>query len=73
MRPLFAIEDMKEVETFFQNDIDRIALFKENRSMIDWQSTTTTNAGYIHIHDRNEDVKDDHIFTRRICKSIIID
>ncbi|MDR3108367.1 MAG: hypothetical protein LBU65_01590, partial [Planctomycetaceae bacterium] len=69
-----SIDNTEEVETFFQNDIDRIALFKkEKHSTIDWQSTTTPNAGFMHIHDLNEGAKDDHIFTRRICRSIIID
>ena|GEM_PF-6489516 len=66
----------QSAETFFYDDIDRILFFYENRAMIDWQSTSTTDAGYMHVINRvtndSEHVEYDHVLAQRICQSITL-
>ncbi|MGL4942365.1 MAG: hypothetical protein ACRC46_04155 [Thermoguttaceae bacterium] len=70
-RPLLIDDHVKMTETFFRDDIDGIALFYDKRVVIDWQSTTGLNAGYIHIKNGNGTSENDFTeFVRQVCQSM---
>ena len=70
LRQLLLAGNIKKVETFFHDDVDRIVLFYEGRAVIDWQDTTGSNAGYMHIIDHNKDEENLFKLTQKICQSM---
>jgi hypothetical protein len=60
----------KMVEEFFHDGVDRIILFN-GRAMIDWQNTNSSDAGYMHVIDRCENLgMNPGDLARKICQSI---
>jgi len=70
LRSVLAVDGMKSVETFSHHDVFGIALFKGRRALIDWQSTSATDAGFMHVFlDDDKQSEYDHVLVQRICQS----
>jgi hypothetical protein len=69
LRPLLEMNKPQFTESFSRADWDAIILFDDKHVILDWQSTTSTEAGYAHFTAVNDEPLD-FDWIRKICQSI---
>jgi hypothetical protein len=70
VRKLIDSETDRYTETLLREDLDGIAVFRDNLVVFDWQSKTSAWNGYIHFIDEKENRE--LFWIRTVCQSLVV-